>query len=112
MPDNKKNGLMGPSRVSRPADLVEYSEGSTVSRIVMKSSNGSVTLFSFDRGQNLSEHTTNFDALVEVIDGEGEFIIDGTAHNVAAGNMLILPAGIPHAVNAAKRFKMLLTMLR
>jgi quercetin dioxygenase-like cupin family protein len=94
------------------SELVEYSEGSIVSRTLIENDAGSVTLFAFDADQSLSEHTAPFDALVQVIDGEGEFIIAGEPNQVGKGQILLMPADIPHAVRANKSFKMLLTMLR
>jgi quercetin dioxygenase-like cupin family protein len=93
-------------------DLVDYSEGSIVSRIVLGSKAGNVTLFAFDAGQGLSEHTAPFDALVHVFDGEAEVIISGKSIAVPAGEMVIMPANQPHAVKANQRFKMILTMIR
>jgi len=92
--------------------LVDYSEGSIVSRIVLGSGAGNVTLFAFDAGQGLSEHTAPFDALVRVVDGEAEVTIGGKAVTVGCGEMLIMPANQPHAVKALRRFKMVLTMIR
>lgn len=94
------------------AGLVDYQDGSVVSRVVLKGGTGSVTLFAFDRGQALSEHTTPFDALVEVIEGQVEITIAGEAHTLEAGQIILMPADVPHAVKAVQRFKMLLTMLR
>ena len=92
--------------------LVDYGEGSIVSRTLIENDAGTVTLFAFDADQSLSEHTAPFDALVQVIDGEGEFIIAGEPNKVGKGNIILMPANIPHAVKAIKPFKMLLTMLR
>jgi quercetin dioxygenase-like cupin family protein len=92
--------------------LVEYQDGSVVSRTLIKKPTGTVTLFAFDEGQSLSEHTTPYDALVQVLDGSAEFRIGGEPHTVARGEAIILPAGVPHAVQARERFKMLLTMIR
>ena len=100
------------SRAFRIDGLVQYSEASTVSRIIVKNSAGNVTLFAFDEGQSLSEHSTPFDALVQVIDGEAELTIDGEAVIARKGEIVLMPANIPHAVTARKRFKMQLTMLR
>lgn len=94
------------------AGLVDYAEQSVVSRTLVKAKSGTVTLFAFDAGQSLSEHSAPFDALVQVVDGEGEFTIDGTPMRVATGQVVLLPANVPHAVQAVQRFKMLLTMLR
>ena len=93
-------------------DHIEYSPGSVVSKTLKQNPAGTITLFAFDAGQGLSEHSAPFDAVVEVIDGEGHFIIGGADHVVGEGQMIIMPANIPHAVRAEKRFKMVLTMLR
>jgi quercetin dioxygenase-like cupin family protein len=94
------------------ADLAQYQEGSVVSRQITKAEAGNVTLFAFDTGQELSEHTAPFDALVHILDGEGEVRISGQPFNVRAGQAIILPANEPHALKAISRFKMLLTMIR
>jgi quercetin dioxygenase-like cupin family protein len=83
-----------------------------VSKTLVKKSTGTITLFAFDKGQELSEHTAPFDAVVEIVDGEAEVIVGGTSLAVKAGEMVIMPANIAHAVKAPKRFKMLLTMIR
>jgi len=92
--------------------LVEYQAGAVVSRILVKQPAGSVTLFAFDVGQSLSEHTVPHDALVHVLDGEAEITIAGRPHRLPAGEAILMPANEPHAVRALTRFKMLLTMLR
>jgi quercetin dioxygenase-like cupin family protein len=93
--------------------LVDYSAGAVVSRTLLKKETGNITLFSFDKGQGLSEHTSPFDAVVEVVEGEGTFIIAGEPQTVKAGEMIIMPAHIPHDVQAAVApFKMLLIMIR
>ena len=94
------------------AELVGYQDGSVVSRIVIKAETGSVTLFAFDEGQELSEHTAPFDALVHVLDGEVEIRIAGMPFQLKTGEAIVMPAGQPHAVKAVKKFKMLLTMIR
>jgi quercetin dioxygenase-like cupin family protein len=94
------------------ADLVEYQDGSVVSRIVVKAETGNVTLFAFDEGQDLSEHTVPFDGLVHVLDGEVEIRISGKPFHLRTGDAIVMPAHEPHAVRALKRFKMLLTMIR
>lgn len=109
--EKSKQGL-AVSQVVDVASLVQYNDGAVVSRILMKNEAGTVTLFSFDQGQILSEHTAPFDALVHVIDGQAEFIIGGKTFELSAGQMILMPADIPHAVNAVKRFKMVLTMLK
>ncbi len=93
-------------------NIIEYAANSVVSKTIIKKSTGTVTLFSFDKGEALSEHTAPFDALVQVIDGSAEIIIDGNPHQVESGSSIILPANIPHALKANSRFKMLLTMIR
>lgn len=94
------------------ASLVEYQAGAIVSREILRKQTGTVTTFAFDEGQALSEHTAPFDALVCVLDGEGEILIEGKPHKVAAGQMIIMPANKPHAVKAVSRFKMMLVMIR
>ena len=93
-------------------DLVEYQDGAVVSKEVLKKETGTVTAFAFDQGQGLSEHTAPFDALVEILDGEAEITISGEAFQVGEGEMIIMPAGEPHALKATKRFKMMLVMIR
>ena len=97
---------------ARPADLVDYQPDAIVSREVLKKKTGSVTLFAFDAGQGLSEHTAPFDALVQVLDGEAEITIAGKRHRVSAGELILMPAGQPHALKAEQRFKMMLIMIR
>lgn len=96
----------------RPAKLIAYQSGSIVSREVIRQKTGTVTLFAFDRGQGLSEHTAPFDAMVQVVEGEAEIMISGTAHKVKSGETIIMPANQPHALQAVKRFKMMLVMIR
>lgn len=91
---------------------IEYSPGSVVSRTLKESKTGTITLFAFDAGQGLSEHSAPFDAVVQVIDGEGLFVIGGEEHILKTGELIIMPASVPHSVKAVKKFKMLLTMLR
>ena len=93
-------------------ELVDYSPGSVVSRTIIKSSKGTVTLFSFDKGEGLSEHSAPFDALVQVLDGSAEIKIGEVTATTSAGQSLMMPANIPHALNAKERFKMLLVMIR
>jgi len=93
-------------------DLVDYQEGSVVSRAIINKKTGTVTLFSFDEGQRLSEHTAPYDASVCVLDGEVEIVISGKPFRLQAGEIVILPANQPHAVKAVKKFKMLLIMIR
>jgi len=100
------------SKVVTLADLVDYQEGSVVSRTLLKKDTGTVTLFAFGEGEGLSEHTAPFDAPVYVIDGEAEITISGETSSVKAGEMIIMPADEPHSLKAAKKFKMLLIMIR
>jgi len=110
--DKKDSGSLSPAVTHRLEKLVEYAEGSVVSRTLLKTGTGTVTLFAFDAGQNLSEHSTPFDAFVQVLDGEVELVIGGKSVMTKAGETVIMPANVPHAVNAVTRFKMLLTMIR
>ncbi len=107
---NSKEGIV--AKAQQGGDLVQYQEGSIVSKEILRKDTGTVTLFAFDRGQGLSEHTAPFDALVHVIDGRAVITIAGNQHDVAAGEMIIMPAGKPHALMAAERFKMMLVMIR
>jgi len=93
-------------------NLVNYQPGSVVSRQIVKKEKGNVTLFAFDEGQALSEHTAPFDALVYVLEGESEVTISGKPHILKSGEMILMPAGEPHALKALKQFKMVLTMIR
>ena len=93
-------------------DLVSYQTGSVVSRTLIDKSVGTVTVFAFDHGQGLSEHTAPFDALVQIIDGTADITIDGSLHTVKEGEMIIMPANRPHSLKANPQFKMLLTMIR
>ncbi len=92
--------------------LVDYSADSIVSKTLIDTKVGTITLFAFDLGQGLSEHTAPYDAIVQIIDGDAEITIGGHAIRATAGNMVVMPANIPHALKAVKRFKMLLTMIR
>jgi len=101
--------------ISKPSPLTalaDYQEGSVVSRTIINKRTTTVTLFAFDAGQGLSEHTAPFDALVYILDGEADITISGKPVNVKEGEMLIMPANQPHSLKGVKRFKMLLTMVR
>lgn len=100
------------AEVKQLAELLQYQEGSIVSRVLLKNKGGTVTLFAFDVGEGLSEHTAPFDALVVVTDGEADVEIAGESFRVRQGETIILPANQPHAVKAVSRFKMLLIMIR
>jgi len=101
-----------PARAVKLAALVDYQSGSIVSREILKGATGKVTLFAFDAGEGLSEHTSPFNALVEIVEGEAEITISGQPHRVTAGELILMPAQQPHALVAVKRFKMVLTMIR
>jgi quercetin dioxygenase-like cupin family protein len=92
--------------------LVNYQGGSVVSRVVLKREKGNVTIFAFDDGQGLSEHTSPFDALVQAVEGEAEVTVSGKPIALKTGDVVLLPADKPHAVKAITRFKMVLTMIR
>lgn len=92
--------------------LAEYSPGSVVSRTLIKGGSGTITVFAFDEGEGLSEHSAPFDAFVTVLDGEGRLTINGKPLDVKAGQTVIMPKNIPHSVHAHKPFKMLLVMIR
>ena len=100
------------SEVLKMAELVSYQDGSVVSRRITKTDAGNVTLFAFDKDQELSEHTAPFDALVQVLEGEAEIKISGKSYHLGTGDAIIMPADEPHAVLALQKFKMLLTMIR
>jgi quercetin dioxygenase-like cupin family protein len=99
-------------KMTKLADLVDYQDGAVVSREVMDQKSGSVTVFAFDEGQGLSEHTAPFDAMVYLLDGEAEITISGGTLKLNAGEMVVMPANQPHSLKATKRFKMVLTMIK
>ena len=100
------------AQVAKLIDLVNYQEGSVVSREIISKTAGTVTLFAFDASQSLSEHTAPFDALVYVLDGEVEIVISVKSFRLKEGEMIIMPAAQPHALKAVKKFKMILTMIK
>lgn len=108
----EKDDEIGRAEVLRLENRVSYQEGSVVSREIIRKPTGTVTIFAFDAGQGLSEHTAPFDALVYIVNGEAEVKVSGVDHNLQEGMMMILPANQPHALRAIKRFKMLLVMIR
>ena len=111
----EKESLTDKSLLAKAADmsaLVDYQSGAVVSRTIIERTTGTVTLFAFDKGQGLSEHTAPFDALVHVIDGEAVIIINGESINLKTGEATIMPANKPHALKAIDRFKMMLVMIR
>ena len=100
------------TKVLRLVDLVDYQNGAVVSREIINKKTGTVTLFAFDQGQGLSEHTAPYDALVSLLDGEADITISGKTLRLKEGEMVIMPANQPHALKAVGRFKMILTMIR
>jgi len=111
MTDQAKNPI-GSAEVKNLADLLQYQDSSIVSRVLLKNKGGTVTLFAFDVGEGLSEHTAPFDALVVVTDGEADIEVAGESFKVRQGETITLPADRPHAVRAVTRFKMVLIMIR
>jgi quercetin dioxygenase-like cupin family protein len=105
-------GEMPAAEVVRVAELVNYQEGSVVSRTIVKRATGTVTVFAFDEGQGLSEHTAAFDAVAHLLEGEAEIMVSGRLLRTAAGEAVLLPANQPHSLRGPGRFKMLLTMIR
>jgi len=99
-------------RAVEMSGLVSYHSGSVISRTLIDRKVGTITLFSFDAGQGLSEHTVPFDAFVQIVDGIAEVTIDGKIHLVSAGEFIIMPANIPHSMKAVEKFKMMLVMIR
>ena len=109
---NANGSKFGKAEVFSPAGLVAYAEGAVVSRTIVESGGGTVTLFAFAEGQGLSEHTAPFDALVNVLDGEVQIAIAGKPHLLKSGESIIMPANIPHALSAVTAFKMMLVMIK
>ena len=107
-----KSGTLPTAEALTAKDVVVYADGSIVSRTLAEKAGGTITLFAFDAGQGLSEHSAPFDALVQILEGEAELTIGGTAVQAAAGSIVLMPANVPHALKALQRFKMMLTMLR
>ncbi|MDO8674424.1 MAG: cupin domain-containing protein [Dehalococcoidia bacterium] len=101
-----------PEQGTRLADLIAYQQGSVVSRTIIDRGSGTLSLFAFDEGQGLSEHTAPFDAFVHIVDGEAEIAISGTSFRLKEGEVAIMPANEPHSVKAVTRFKMMLVMIR
>jgi quercetin dioxygenase-like cupin family protein len=107
-----RNEMQLQPQATKLFDLVDYQDGSVVSREIIKKETGTVTLFAFDEGQGLSEHTAPFDGLVYLLDGEAEIVISGKPLRLKEGEIVIMPANQPHALKAIKKFKMILTMIR
>jgi len=100
------------SKIFNAADGVDYAAGSVVSKTIVKKQTGNMTLFAFDAGEGLSEHTAPFDAVVQILDGQAEITIGGNSFVLKTGQCIIMPATIPHALKAIERFKMMLTMIK
>ena len=109
MTEKRTEDLKG--KVLEPNDLIAYQDGSVVSRMLVYTPQGTITIFAFDAGEGLSEHTAPYDAIATIIDGEAKITIAGKEFPMRAGQMIIMPANIPHAVMAVQRFKMVLTMI-
>jgi len=104
--------LFGKGKVLNLEEMVEYSSGGIISKQVLKNQSGNITLFSFDKGQGLTEHTAPFDAIVQILDGEAQITIGGNPNVVRKGESIIMPANVSHALQAVEQFKMLLTMIK
>jgi quercetin dioxygenase-like cupin family protein len=109
-PDKKREELKG--RVLRLKELVNYSDGTVASRMIINRKTGSITLFSFDENEGLSEHTAPFDATVTILEGECEVWVAGQTYQMKEGDTIIFPANVPHALSAVTKFKMSLTMIK
>jgi quercetin dioxygenase-like cupin family protein len=103
---------MASPEVLKVNDMIQYQDGSIVSKLLVNKNTGTITLFAFDEDQSLSEHTAPFDAIAQIIDGKAEIIISGEKFNLAAGEMVIMPANKPHALKATTKFKMMLIMIK
>lgn len=115
MSDKKKQATILEACLGKPQQLktlVEYAGDSIVSKTILDTSAGTITLFAFDKGQSLSEHTAPYDAVVQVVEGQAQLTIAGQEIAAAAGELIVMPANVPHNVSAAERFKMLLIMIR
>jgi quercetin dioxygenase-like cupin family protein len=109
----RKSILAGCLGKSQPlAELIDYAGDSVVSKTIVDKSVGTITLFAFDKGQRLSEHTSPYDAVVQVVDGHAQLTIGGQRVDVQSGQIIVMPANVPHSVDAEEKFKMLLTMIR
>ena len=106
------SNIIEPSQLFVSTESVDYAAGSIVSKTIVKKPAGNITLFAFDMGEGLAEHSSPHEALVQMLDGEAEIIIGGTAYHLQAGQNIILPANIPHSLKANEKFKMMLTMIK
>ncbi|MCK4903685.1 MAG: cupin domain-containing protein [Candidatus Marinimicrobia bacterium] len=103
---------MNLNEANKISDLIEYQKDSVVSKTLIKKEKGTITIFAFDQAQGLSEHTAPFDALVQVVDGKADILLNGKSNIVTEGEMIIMPANVPHALKAIEKFKMMLVMIR
>jgi quercetin dioxygenase-like cupin family protein len=110
MNDTKTEQLLGEG--IQLGGLLDYQQGSVVSRTIIKNPAGTVTLFAFDQGEGLSEHTAPFDAMVHIVDGAAKITVSGNPYNLKAGDVIVMPRNEPHALHASERFKMLLVMIK
>ncbi|MDP2663713.1 MAG: cupin domain-containing protein [Dehalococcoidia bacterium] len=110
--ESRKDGSQILGRAARLDDLIVYQPGSVVSRTLIDKGSGTLTLFAFDEGQGLSEHTAPFDAFVQILDGEAEIVISGKSFRLKEGEVVVMPANGPHSVKAVTKFKMMLVMIR
>ena len=106
------SNILETSKIFVPADSIEYADGAVVSKTIVKKPTGNITLFAFDQGEGLAEHTTPHEAVVLLLDGKVEITIGGTPYNLQTGQSIILPANIPHSLKAPEKFKMMLTMIK
>ena len=115
MTDRQQNARVLPDCLGKGqnlVELIEYSKDSIVSKTLLDKSAGTITLFAFDQGQKLSEHTAPYDAVIQVLDGKAQVKIADETNELSQGQLIIMPANVPHAVNAGEKFKILLTMIR
>ncbi|MDH4091744.1 MAG: cupin domain-containing protein [Cyclobacteriaceae bacterium] len=106
------SNIIETSKTFVPVESIEYADGSVVSKTILKKPTGNITLFAFDKGEGLAEHSSPYEALVQLLDGNAEITIGGTLHHIQTGQSIILPANIPHALKANEKFKMMLTMIK
>ena len=106
------SNIIETSKAFVPAESINYAEGSVVSKTIVKKPAGNITLFAFDKGEGLAEHSSPHEALVQLLDGKAEITIGGIAYNLQTGQSIILPADIPHSLKANEKFKMMLTMIK
>ena len=109
---NSMSNIIESSKTFLPVKSIEYADGSVVSKTILKKSTGNITLFAFDKNEGLAEHSSPFEALVQLLDGNAEITIGGNLYNLQSGESIILPANIPHSLKAKEKFKMMLTMIK